>query len=363
MVAGIINVIAFAVFACAMCWRLDQIRRQGGGVQAVAMTTAIGSLTLAFVVSNKDVTAFLNDELFTGASRVLLYGLLALGVASLIVVFFFSSTETVRQRRAGVESIPLVVAVLGLQITMLLIPLDLRTQGLSASTTRNAGFALFFLIASGYLAYGLLQCVRSIRRFLAMAGGYLKVSLLILMTGLILLAAGSMAQIVYVLGSLVFGVSLLKLVQVATIFSVIGLVAFLIGICYPMAYAKTRAVLAGLRRRRRYRELEPLWTLITWAIPSVVLPGHGGTVLKSTPTVLFERRIVEIRDGLTQLSPLLSEDFDDGSDADRAELLRAAVDEYREAGTSKGAVRDVLPPDGTSLDDDAEPLLRLARVL
>lgn len=327
------------------------------------MTSAIGALTLAFVVSNKGVARFLNDLLFTGALRVLLYGLLALGVASLIVVFFFSSKDSVRQRRAGVEAIPLVVAVVGLQVTMLLIPLDLRTQGLSASTTRNIGFAFFFLIASGYLAYGLLQCVRSIRRFLRMADGYLKVSLLILITGLILLAVGSLTQIIYVLSSLLWGVSLLGLMQVSTILSLIGLVAFLVGISYPMLYARSRAIVAGLRRRRRYRELEPLWTLVTWAVPGVVLPGHGGDQLKSTPTVLFERRIVEIRDGLTQLSPLLSQEFDAAPDADRAALLREAVDKYREAGTSKGAVRDVLPADGTSLDEDAEPLLRLARLL
>lgn len=363
MADGIINLVAFVIFACAMCWRLDQIRRHGGGVQAVAMASAIGSLTLAFVVANKAIAAFLNDFLFTGVSRVLLYGLLALGVASLIVVFFFSAAETHRQRRAGVEAVPLVVAVVGLQITMLLIPLDLRTQGLSASTTRNVGFAFFFIIAGGYLAYGFVQCVRSIRRFLPMAAGYLKVSLFILVLSLSMLAAASLTQMAYVLTSLLGGVSLLGLMQVSTILSVVGLVGFLIGISYPMLHAKARAMAVGLRRRRRYRELEPLWSLVTWAVPGVVLPGHGGAELKSTPTVLFERRIVEIRDGLTQLSPLLPDDFDVASDSDRAVLLRAAVDRYREAGTSKGAVRDVLPADGTSLDEDAEPLLRVARAM
>lgn len=327
------------------------------------MTSAIGAFTLSFVVANRGISQFLNHEFFTGIARVLLYGLLALGVASLIVVFFFSSAETQRQRRAGVESIPLVVAIAGLQVTMLLIPLNLRTQGLSASTTQNIGFAFFFVIASGYLAYGFIQCVRSIRRFLALASGYLRVSLIVLIVSLGFLTIAALLQIGYVLTSLLGEVSILPVMRVSTILSLVGLVGFLLGISYPMIYSRTRAAIAAIRRRRRYRDLEPLWVLVTSAVPSVVLPGHGGDELRSSPAVLFERRIIEIRDGLTQLSPLLPDAFNDADEGERVALLRTAVERYREAGTSSGPVRDVLPADGSTLDDDAEPLLKLARAI
>lgn len=358
---GVVNIVAFAIFAVALCWRLDRIRRDGGGVQALAMTTAIGALTLAFVVANHAVARFLNVELFTGVARVLLYGLLAVGVASLIVVFFYSSREAHRQRRAGFEAIPLVVAVIGLQFTMMAMPVDLRTEGLSASTTRNIAFALFFLIASGYLAYGLSQCVRSIAKFLPLAGGYLRISLAILLSSLTLLATGAAIQFGYVSLSMFAAQSVPALMRVSSVLSVAGLGGFLVGISYPLLHSWFRGLRAVLRRRDRYRDLEPLWTLVTGAVPGVVLPSRSGGELRSTPALLFERRVVEIRDGLTQLSPLLPEEFADTDDKHRIDMLRSAARAYRRDGVATGAVRDLLPPDGTSLDDDAEPLLRLSR--
>ncbi len=79
---AVINVLALVIFAAALCWRIDQLRRHGGGLQAFAMTVAVTALTLAFVVDNDSVAHTLDDWLFAGASRVVLYGLLALGVAA-----------------------------------------------------------------------------------------------------------------------------------------------------------------------------------------------------------------------------------------------------------------------------------------
>ena len=76
------------------------------------------------------------------------------------------------------------VALIGLQATMLVTPLDLRTTDLTEWNAQNVAFGLFFLIASCYLGYGFVSCIRSIRRFLRTADGYLKVSLSLLVAGL-----------------------------------------------------------------------------------------------------------------------------------------------------------------------------------
>lgn len=359
VVVGVVNLIAAVVFAAALCWRLEQIRRQGGGLQPIAMTTAIAALTLAFVVSNDDVSEAIDTVFFTGAQRVAFYALLALGVAALIIVFFFPDRSTSRERRAGIEAIPLVVALIGLQVTMLVIPTDLRTENISDWTVKNVAFALFVLIASGYLAYGFIACVRSIRRFFQLSEGYLRTSLGLLLGGLALLAISSLMQIVFVVGA---GSGVLQwawLMRVSRVISVIGVVAFLVGISYPMLHGRWQMLATRRRAGRHADDLLPLWQLVTGVVPEVVLPATG---VLSAPMRL-RRRVVEIRDALTQLSPYLSPDFEVVDDEARAEMLEMAVEQYRIDGRPSGAVWDVLPSDGGDLEADAEPLVRVSRLL
>lgn len=354
---GVVNVIALVVFAVAFCWRLDQIRRQGWGLQPLAMTIAITALTLAFVVSESSVAAALDAALFTGASRVVFYALLAVGVAALVVVFFFPGHLS-RERRAGMEALPLVVALIGLQVTMLVIPVEIRTASMSEWTAKSWSFAIFFLIASGYLAYGFIACVRNVRKFFLEADGYLRVSLGLLVVGLGLLALGSLVQIVFVIGSAAGFLRVPWLLSTSGVLAVLGVVAFLVGVSYPMVYAKVQSTLANRRRRRVDTELLPLWRLLTDAVPEVVLPDTG----QMTPTTRVHRRVVEIRDALTQVSPCLPRAFAYAEPAVQARMLRGAITTYTTEPVS-GAVRDVVPDEGVGLEDDAAPLVRLSQAL
>lgn len=357
VVVGAFNTIALIVFTVALCWRLDQIRRHGGGLQAIAMTVSIAALTLAFVVANHDVSRAIDAVLFTGAQRVAFYAFLSLGVASLIVVFFFGSRGVSRERRAGLEAVPLVIALIGLQTTMLFTPVDLRTQRVSEMTVRDVGFALFFLIASGYLVYGFAACVRSVRRFLRVADGYLRVSLVIVVAGLMLLVVGSLAQILFVLTGVVGLTGQGWLLPTSTTLSAAGVVAFLIGVSYPMLHAKWNSAMARRRNAREDRALIPLWSLVTDAIPEVVLPSRR----RYGARVRLHRRVVETRDALTQLSPALPPDFESSPVDVQVAMLRAAVADYGASGAAPGAVRDVLPAEGSGIHGDASPLIRLSR--
>ncbi|MYR07594.1 hypothetical protein GTV32_15335 [Gordonia sp. SID5947] len=358
IVVGVVNTVAAVIFAAALCWRLEQIRREGGGLQAVAMTVAIAALTLAFVVSGDDVTDAIDELTFTGADRVIFYALLALGVAALIVVFFYPGRSTTRERRAGIEAIPLVVALIGLQVTMLVIPPDLRTEQVSEWTVRNVAFALFMLIASGYLTYGFVACVRSVGRVIVLADGYLRISLGLLLGGLIFLSVSTVLQIAFVLGSAADVVRLPWLLDVSRVSSIIGVVAFLIGISFPMLRSRWHSITVGRRHRRAADDLLPLWEMVTGPVPEVVLPTFGSP----SASMVFHRRVVETRDALTQLSPFLTEDFEVVDDDARVDMLWAAVEEYEIAGRPRGAVREVVPG-ATDIDADAEPLLRLSRAV
>ncbi|QHN19534.1 hypothetical protein GII35_23430 [Gordonia amarae] len=356
---GIFNTIALVVFSVAFCWRLDQIRKHGGGFQAIALTVSIAALVIAFVSANGDVVEAIDTLTFTGAARVVFYAMLSLGVAALILVFFFPSPGDTRKRRIGFEAVPLVVSLIGLQATMLVTPLNLRIKDLTEWNAQNIAFGLFFLIASFYLGYGFISCIRSIRQFLRTADGYLKVSLSLLAAGLALLAISSITQILFV----VFGMTSLAqvpwLMRFSQVAAVVGVVLFLMGICYPMVYGKWQAFRSERRRTRDDAELVPLWKLVTGAVPEVVLPGAG----KQTATERYHRRIVETRDALTQLSPYLSEDFEIADDDTRVTMLYDAVDSYVAYGKTTGDVRDMLPAEGEGIDADAAPLVRMSRIV
>ena len=357
-VPAVVNVIALVVFAGALCWRLDQIRRSGGGLQALAMTVSISALTLAFVVSNDSVTLTL-DSVFAGVARLAYYALLAVGVAALIVVFFFPGSAVTRERRAGVEAVPLVVALIGLQVSLAFIPSDMRDASVSHWTVTNWGFALFYLIASGYLAYGFVACVRSVRKYLLLSDGYLKTSLILLSAGLGLLAIGSVAQIFYVLGNATGLFDAPGLLTASRVLAVLGVVGFLMGITYPMVRSRLASLTSGRRRKRDAERILPLWSLVTDAVPEVVLPTTG----PMSPTALLHRRVIEIRDALTQLSPFLPVAFGYANPEVQAGMLRFAVARRKDEGSISGEVRPVLPAGEGGLEGDAEPLIRLSEAL
>ncbi|MEP9417229.1 MAB_1171c family putative transporter [Gordonia sp. VNQ95] len=357
--AATVNVLAVVVFVSALCWRLDQIRRSGGGLQAVAMTISVAALTLAFAVSNASAARTLDDVVFAGAARVALYGLLAIGVAGLIVVFFYPRDRVTRERRAGVEAVPLVAALVGLQVSLYLVPSDMRTASMSEWTLTNWGYAAFYLIATGYLAYGFLACLRSVWQYLALAEGYLRHSLSMLIGGLGLLAAAAITEIVYVLGNASGLVHLQGLLTASRVIAVLGVVGFLLGISYPMVQARWRELASRRRRRNASRRLLPLWTLVTDAVPEVVLPGADAL----SPTALLNRRVVEIRDALTQLSPFLPPVFDYAEADVAARMILRAVDERLAQGPRAGAVRHLLPATSDTLEGDAEPLLAVSEAL
>ncbi|QKT05821.1 hypothetical protein HUN08_00365 [Gordonia sp. X0973] len=354
--ADVVNLIALAVFAFAVCWRMDQIRRDGGGLQATAMTVSVVAFTLAFVSANTNLAQRLNGWTFDGFSRVLLWSMLALGAGALVVVFYYSPAESGRARRAGIEAVPLTIAAAGLQIAMTQIPHNLRHTDLTGNSARYWAFATFFLIASTYLAYGFSASIGSIRQFMPAAAGYLRVSLILLIGGLAALATASLVQIVFILGAIIGWHELNPLLAAARALALSGLLGFLTGIAYPLLHARVRWIRARLTLRRQYRDLEPLWETVTGAVPAVVLPGHDGEDLKASAMVRFNRRVVEIRDALTQISPLLPHDFEQSSPERQAKLISAACRRYRDDGDAPGEVRDVLPARASTIIGDAEPL-------
>lgn len=357
MAVKLVNVLGVAFFTLVLCYRVDRLYRAKAGIQAVAVTVAIAALTLAVLLLGSPLAVSIDGALWRGSARLGGYASLALGVAALAVAFFYGPTESARQRRAGMEAIPLIASVVGLSVAMTVMPPGLRDATLDTLTVQELGFAVFFVIAGGYLMYGLGDCVLSLTRLMPFADGYLVTSLRLMATGLALTALGSLAQVSFVLTSAGHVASLPVLLSLSQACTAGGILLFVVGLSYPGVRGFIVERKYRKRHRRDFKRLEPLWTLLTTAVPEVVLDaGKAGR----DPHLRFQRRVVEIRDVLVQLSPYLPDDFGDGIPEENVHNLLVAIDLRNEAGAAPAPSSMVLPPDGPSIDDDAAPLLVLS---
>jgi hypothetical protein len=151
---------------------------------------------------------------------------------------------------------------------------------------------------------------------------------------------------------------------------VIGSLCFLAGICYPGVRARIAAFGRRGQHRRDLRELDPLWTALARSYPNIVLreaPARPLDFLRPrNVSRRYYRRVIEIRDGLVQLSPYLETDLtalaaDDPARA--AAELSAALTRYADGAAADHKAHLVLPGGAADLEADVQPLLALSRAM
>jgi hypothetical protein len=160
------------------------------------------------------------------------------------------------------------------------------------------------------------------------------------------------------------------LLDIGAVLVVIGSLSFLAGICYP----GVRARAASFRRRRQhsrdYHQLHPLWTVLVGAYPNIELraaPPRALDLLRPRNVHRrYYRRVIEIRDGLVQLSPYLETDLtvlagDDPGSA--AAELAAALSRHAAGAANDRRAHLVLPGGASDIEADVQPLLALSRAM
>lgn len=152
----------------------------------------------------------------------------------------------------------------------------------------------------------------------------------------------------------------------------IGGPIFIVGICFPGAVMRARALRLWWRRLLEYHRLGPLWSLISETFPQQQLRGIGPSrqrIDSLLPRGLHRRhrrRRVEARDGLVRLSPHIPDDvlprLDDGTrEPDFRPLARWMLDNATEAGQGTGGTaKPVLVPANGASDADVRALIGLS---
>jgi hypothetical protein len=358
------------LFAAALAWRIYQLVR-APTLPNWSVTACIAGFTAAFLLQQQVISDDFDDVFGLGGARVANNALLACAVCALVLFFLGSALGPIRRYgRVVVELVPLAAAIALMIVAMDLTPPELRGAPLGPATIHDSGVALFYLGAGLYLIYGLIACTAWIVRYLRVADRNLRIGLRLSAAGLASAAVGSVFRALYIVVAWAFGPVVRILLLLGVPFVIIGGALFLAGVTYP----GVRARLSSMRRRRRHRHehqaLDPLWTVLVGAFPSIVLrtPPRGPAEWLSPRSVhrVYYRRVIEIRDGLVQLSPYLDADFGEVVATDpraAATALKTALRRYSAGEESDGRAKQVLPAGADDIESDVRPLLALSAAM
>ncbi|WP_370946641.1 MAB_1171c family putative transporter [Amycolatopsis sp. cg5] len=350
------------LFAVALGWRIYQIKRTPRSLPAWAVMITIACFLGSFLTQQKVVDDWIDAFAGNGISRLVSNVVLTVGLCALLIFFLGSALGPQRYRRVAVELIPLGVTLVLLTISLFAMPAEIRGQSLNKDNVHIASFAVFYLGAGLYMFYGLVACFRWMLRYQRTADRNLSVGLRIAGAGMASLALGAGARALYIMIAWVFGPTVPILLTLGIILVIVGALLFLSGITYPGVRARIDALRRRLSHRRQYEHLSPLWTVLVEAYPNIVLnsgPRPRGAHRR------FYRRVIEIRDGLVQLSPYLEGDLNalatanpDGAAAElRSALARQA------SGEETDHRAHLVLPGGGDIEADVQPLLALSAAL
>ncbi|MEV7091497.1 MAB_1171c family putative transporter [Amycolatopsis sp. NPDC051045] len=363
-----VNLIALVLFAAALAWRIYQVQR-APTVPNWAVTACVAGFAAAFLLQQPVISDEVDALLGRGAARVANNALLACGLCALVIFFLGSALGPRRYRRVVVELVPLAAAIALMLVAMSRTPLQLRGLPLGPSTIHDSGVAVFYLGAGLYLIYGLVACTAWIVRYQRVADRNLRIGLRLSAIGMASAAAGSIFRALYIVVAWVFGPVVKVLLLLGVPFVIAGGMLFLVGVTYPGLRARVSALRRRRQHRREHQALAPLWTVLVGAFPSIVLrtpPRRGDRLSPRGTHRVHYRRVIEIRDGLVQLSPYLDADFGEVVATDpgaAAEALKAALRRHAAGEASDGRAKQVLPAGADDLESDVRPLLALSAAM
>ena len=293
-----------------------------------------------------------------------------------LILFFLISTGGSR-RRVKVESAALVAVCTAMTAAVLILPSDMRNKAYASggglpSDMTIPGVGPFYVVGGGYIVYATLQTARWALCYADESSRRARWGLRGAAVGLGCYAtAASVRTIVTIVrwsGHPGFGGDLVTMINHLV---PLGTFMFLIGVCYVGLAARVTTLRVWIRHWRMYRELWPLWEQL-----HVVFPGDQldhtptrqwfGQLLPLRVTHRYWRRVIEIRDGLLQLSPhLVDVGFDPNRPAEQqVSGIRKAIMRQLEGHLpqSRTAVL-VAAPEALDINSDVQQLIRLSRAL
>lgn len=361
-------VLAFGAlaFCTALGWKLFQLQRAPEHRPTWALTAVLGCTLLAYLFQAPGVHEALDGLVGRGWAKFIENVLLMTGSCALMLFFLFSATGSRRVRwRTWREVAVLGVAVASLVAAVLSTPVAERGRNLSEADVSITGVAAFYLVAGAYLIYALARTLVLVTRYAAEAEPWLRLGLRMAAIGLAGMVIGSVGRSVVLLVRYA-GLAISPLVNVvASTLVALGILLFLAGVSYPGLRSRLSALKLWRLRRRTYHELRALWRVLHEAFPQTALDRAPSNRWRDRIRLRqvhrrYYRRVIEIRDGLVQISPYLPAEPNGELYAD---TLRAALDARSAGAEAPARARLVAGPAAEGLDADMSRLLALSRAL
>ncbi|WP_439382152.1 MAB_1171c family putative transporter [Amycolatopsis lexingtonensis] len=311
------------------------------------------------------------------SSTVKLLTNVALNTSRYALLLFFLISAGGSWRRVRVETAILVGVCAAMAAAVFVLPPGARDtayplSGNLPNDMSHPGVAPFYIIGGSYMFYAAVQTARWALRYAAESSRRARFGLRLVAAALVATTVTTGVRTVVTVirwaGNPGYGAPLM---QVTTRLVPICTFVFLLGVFSVGLAARFAALKTWLRRRRAYAELWPLWRELHAVFPADALdhaPTQAwlDTLLPHRIGHRYWRRVIEIRDGLLQLSPqLVDAGFDSSRPAEQQlDTFRRAL--QLQAGghtpTSRAGVL-VAAPEDVDINSDVRQLIHLSRAL
>lgn len=360
-----LQVVLVGLLAVGAAVKTADYRRSAGTARVFVGLLAAGLFALALgqVISFPLVTQAV-DSAGPGLGKLAYNALTIAGLCALLS-FFIGIGRPASQVRSTVWRTWALgaAATLLLALLQLATPAQYRSHSLTSPYLSYPTVTAFYIVGNVYFVYVFLLGSYWTRRYAGQSGGAVAAALRIVSAGLLALVVASAVRAARVVEVAIVGNPLLWLNTVTFWVNNLGYILVAVGLSLA-GVAQAVATWRWWRlRQRQYEDLAPLWVTLTDAFPEIAQRPAGHQ--SERPRQRFQRRVIEVRDGLLRLSPQLStvagpDILTAGPEAAAAQICDAL--DSPSAGTP--ASRD---PDRTpvivGLDDDVETLVAISKAI
>ncbi|WP_235883961.1 MAB_1171c family putative transporter [Saccharopolyspora elongata] len=361
-----------AALSLALLWCLHRLWRTPRDRALWMVSACLAFMALNYPLGWLANAAAADSVVQHGVPKLLQNAVIMFGYFFLMLFFLFSAAPADKNvgRRAWREVVPLAVVVIAQIVSMAATPEQLRDHRFSSSSTdlQIPGIAGFYFVGAAYLVYALVQAARFALRYAAESGRRVRVGLRIAAAGLGIRAVSGSLRVLLIVVSWSGGGLPDALRDATGKLAAVGGGVFVLGVLCPAVLLRLATVRVWWRHRRAYRQLRPLWEALNAVYPKDALDRRPRSLWRErvSPRRVrrhYWRRVIEIRDGLVQLSPHLADfGYDSSRPTDQqVTAIRHAL-RHRHDGlpaTTTSAVLVAAPAHVDNVETDVVELLAL----
>ncbi|MFI6645708.1 MAB_1171c family putative transporter [Streptomyces sp. NPDC050504] len=342
------------VLTAATLWKLYQLVRAPRNLPLRWLTYCLGCVTGTYALSTYAGQRIVDSAVTVGTAKVV-QDVMAMATCFTLLVFYLYSAEysAAIRRRTRREALVFCGAVALVVAAAVSAPRHAVLHSTFEEAVMTVPQVLVFYLGIGlYMCYALTGAGLRTHHYARMSNGAAATGLRVATVGLAVMVVCTAVRAVFALIRLGGGSVPDRLTLYTAVVLASSTPVFVAGVTWPGVHAYCAACRLRHAHRRAYRQLEPLWHLLSSAFPDIVLPrtGRGGGA-----TFRYARRIIECRDGLLRIGPHLAESPAAGAVEPTelaSRLRRAAGDVHRgRAATASGTPLWVMGGSGGEADD------------